>query len=147
MKSLPRRELRGLGIVAQGACVRRVNGFLFAVTSSSGSGSYEVAWNGARWTCDCEDFAATGGPCKHCHAVHWACVLPLLTLANAPVANGPVENGLGPRLAWAGRRVAVRDLVEVYREALRKLREIDGVRRIQPPHPRLTFSRQASIQW
>jgi hypothetical protein len=146
MRQLPRRELRGLGLVAQGAQVRRVTDAHFIVNSSSGSGSYEVAWNGCRWTCQCGDFMTTGGPCKHAHALNWSCVLPLVTLANASVAGGIVGEDHDPRLAWAGRSVPVHDLVEIYRAALLKLREIDGVRRIRPPPPRLTVTRYASTQ-
>ena len=145
MRQLPRRELRGLGLMAQGAQVRRVTDALFIVNSSSGLGSYEVAWAGCRWTCQCEDFARTGGPCKHVHALHWGLVLPVVLLGNSAVTAGPDEHEIGPTLIYHGRTAPVGDVVQVYRAALERLKGVEGIRLIKPPPPRMTRQRFASV--
>jgi hypothetical protein len=136
---LPVRELRGLGLVALGNKVRRLDDEHFVVTSSSGLGSYEVTWEGSRWACGCADFAERGAPCKHIFGVHWGSLLPFVLMSNSEITWGPSSEVRGARLTYCGRAVYVRDLVDVYKTALARLRTIDEVRLIRPPPPKLTL--------
>ena len=140
MIDLPERELRGLGIVSQGAQVRRITDALFVVNSSKGIGSYEVAWDRGRelWTCQCGDFATFGGPCKHIHGTRWAATLPLVLLSNAGVTRGTDAMDPNPRLTYLGRSVRVSELLGLYREALSRLRYLGPPNPGRLPHPKFT---------
>jgi transposase len=59
------RELKGLEIAARSRVI--FEGGAWVVPSQSGNGKYRVKLDGCE-SCECEDFALTGKPCKHVHA-------------------------------------------------------------------------------
>ncbi|MEM0057166.1 MAG: SWIM zinc finger family protein, partial [Candidatus Geothermarchaeota archaeon] len=66
------RELRGLGIVALGGQIKRVDENAFLVKSRSNPSAYHrVEWRGNGWVCDCADYAKRNKPCKHIYAVNF----------------------------------------------------------------------------
>jgi len=77
------RELRGLGIVAAGGQIERVDENRFIVSSQSVDGAYHnVEWTNGKWICDCPDYLKRKKPCKHIFAVNFLLDLPRMLLAN-----------------------------------------------------------------
>lgn len=78
------RELRGLGIVALGGQIKRVDENAFLVKSRSNPSAYHrVEWRGNGWVCDCADYAKRNKPCKHIYAVNFLLDLPRIVLLNS----------------------------------------------------------------
>jgi transposase-like protein len=79
---LNQRQLRGLGIVAMGGQIERINDKLFLVRSQRNSGeTYRVSWVDGKWLCNCLD-AKSGQYCKHRTAIDFLKRLPEVILAN-----------------------------------------------------------------
>jgi transposase-like protein len=84
LKKFNRRELRGLGIVAQGGQIQRLDDGLFQVKSQCKDGvSYKVRWINDKWECECPDYLKRNKPCKHIFAVNFVLNLPSMILANS----------------------------------------------------------------
>ena len=80
------RELRGLGIVAAGGQIERVDENRFIVRSQSADGAYHnVEWIDGKWICDCPDYLKRKKPCKHIFAVNFLLDLPKIVLANSKI--------------------------------------------------------------
>ncbi|MDW8024237.1 MAG: IS6 family transposase [Nitrososphaerota archaeon] len=78
------RELRGLGIVALGGQIKKLNDTTFLVKSQSNNGaSYTVEWKEDKWICNCQDYAKRGKHCKHIYAVNFLLDLPRIVLSNS----------------------------------------------------------------
>lgn len=78
------RELRGLGIVAIGGQIQRLNAKLFLVKSQTANdSSYRVEWVNDKWKCDCPDYVKRKKGCKHIFAVNFLLDLPSTISANA----------------------------------------------------------------
>ncbi len=80
------RELRGLGLVAIGGQIQRLNDKLFLVKSQgTDDASYRVKWINDKWKCDCPDYMKRDKPCKHIYAVNFLLDLPSVVLSNAEI--------------------------------------------------------------
>ena len=77
-----RRELRGLGIVARGGMIKRIEDDVYLVRSSDLHGFYKVSWKGGSWNCECKDYIIRHRPCKHVYAILFFSRLPFMLMAN-----------------------------------------------------------------
>lgn len=83
---LSQRQLRGLGVVAIGGQIERINDISFYVKSQSSDATYMVKWADGKWSCNCKDASEhrskSGSYCKHAQAVDFLKRLPEVILAN-----------------------------------------------------------------
>lgn len=100
------RELRGLGIVAQGGQIRRISPEQFQVKSQSSNEFHQVVWQseGHKWLCECADFEKTTKKCKHIFAVSFLQNLPQIVIANAEENKQVCVYCKGEKIVKRGRR-------------------------------------------
>ena len=93
LTSLPhkfsRRQLRGLGILARGGQIVKVNDGVYKVRSQTSSATYSVVNVGNKLTCNCPDYAKKLQPCKHIFAASFFVQLPAIIAANTIGYFGP----------------------------------------------------------
>jgi len=73
------RQLNGLGIVAQGGQITRLNDHSFIVESAGVK--HRVRWK-QKWSCDCLEFKERSKACEHVYAVLFLLDLPNVVIAN-----------------------------------------------------------------
>ena len=111
------RELRGLGILAAGRQIQRVNESLFLVKSQSAPDrSYEVKWDDPNrgWTCSCMDYMKRGSPCKHVHGVNFLMDLPHIVLSNSDAAERHCPYCDSKRMVRRGLRYNKSGTAQIY---------------------------------
>lgn len=68
MMAMCQRQIRGLTIFSNKDYITQLNDDLFTVKSQSGSGTYQVDYDGKNWKCNCPDFIKREMDCKHIYA-------------------------------------------------------------------------------
>ena len=81
-REFSQRELRGLGLLARGGMIRRLNRNAYLVRSSDLQNWYNVHWSRRRWLCDCKDHLKRQKSCKHVCAILFLSRLPQIILSN-----------------------------------------------------------------
>lgn len=121
---LSRRQLRGLGIVAIGGQIERINDRLFLVKSQSSAAIYRVRWIDGKLTCNCKD-AGDGQYCKHRTAVDFLKRLPEVILANQKALVRACPNCGSNSVISKGKRYNKRGSLRVFlcKECRRKFPE------------------------